>query len=190
MSRACCLPWTPQQIMDLYGVDVFAETVGKLVHPNPLVIEGLTAKCWQRYRHRCIGDTNYQYWMDNFNDKVLLEWDWYSKVIDKYVTDEILSMDTGTIEDHSTSVASNTDSGLTHTEIENQPNVPVTATKYLDNRSDVEVSGNSTANSENTAISKRSDGLRAETLNKLMEALKSANVAFLRALDPLFMNRW
>lgn len=176
--------------MDIYGVDVFAETVGRLEHPNPLIVEGLVQKCWQRFRHRCIGDIIYQYWLENFNDKVLLEWDWYSKVIDKYVAEEILTLDTATVEDHSTATGTNVDSGNTHTEIENHPDVPVTGKRYLDNISDVDSSANSTANSENTAISRRSDGLKGETLNRLMEALKSANVAFLRALDPLFMNRW
>ena len=171
-------------------MDVFAETVGQLHHANPDIVTGLVQKCWQRFRHRCIGDTNYEYWLENFDDKVRLEWDWYSKVVDKYISSDIISMDTSTSNEHSTAVGANVDTGLTHTEIENHPDVPVSGKKYLDNRSDVETSGNSTVNTENTVISGRSDGLKGETLNRLMESLKSANVAFLRALDPLFLNRW
>lgn len=203
MTCCICLPPTPEEILLEYEVDVFEETVGQLSYPsNDAVVPMLVRLCWQRFRRRCIGDFDYEYWMVLLNDRVLSAWEWYSRTVDKYMDDSIsdLPQITETESELTTGQSSvtavNETSEERRNEGEDMPNTPASLNKYLTVRGEdsreVMDSGESETSTEGsrTLTRTREDGLRAEAYNRLNNALKEASMAFVRELDSMFMNRW
>ena len=181
------LPWTPQQIKDNYAIDVFEATVGHLPYPeNPAVIEALVNQCWQTFRNRPIGDFDKDYWLVMLDDRVKLEWVWYAKLADTIMAPAIAALDTSVSEDTTTTDAESESSS--RNESEDNPDVAAGTTKYLSNRS--ESSGNGSNSSVVASSSARTDGIKAEVLNRVVVALRTANGQFCAGLESLFMNRW
>jgi hypothetical protein len=74
------------------------------------------------------------------------------------------------------------------TESENDPDTAAGATKYVSNRGENNTNGLSSYQHNSTTT--RNQGLDMDMLNKLIDGLKVSNFAFVKELDPLFMNRW
>ena len=196
------LTYTPQEILDDYEVDVFAETVGEL-DGSPAVLEMLQALCWQRFRDRMIGDYDYEYWLIRLNDRVLTTWNWYKRLADMAMSPDLASLETAIYSETTGMTGSvvvdvdNTDPDIVESTDEDMPTTPIGPTdEYLSgrtrsNRNATAVGTSDETSSSNAEVSgTRTDGMKAELLDKLANALKSANVGFVRELDIMFVNRW
>jgi hypothetical protein len=181
------LPWTPQEIKDIHGLDIFEATVGQLAYPdNPAVVDALVAQCWQTFRNRRIGDFDKDYWLVMLDDRVKLEWLWYAKLADTLMAPAIAALETASSRDIST--AESVSESAAHNESEDLPDVQAGSKKYLTNRADSTGNWSESANSE--VLGTRTDGIKAEVLNRVVVALRTANGQFCAGLDSLFMGRW
>lgn len=193
---------TPQEILDEYDVDVFAETVGLL--DGPAMIIGMLEKlCWQRFRDRMIGDYDYEYWLVRLNDKVETTWLWYGRIAEQAMDAAMTDLGTHTrhlsieTSEESQQVVANVDSDHTETLTEDMPATPINPDDvYLSGRNnvtrDTTSDGTSETDTSSSAVHDEEivDGLKIEVLGRVMNGLREANAAFVRELDELFINRW
>lgn len=105
------LPDTPKDILDTASIDVFELTIGSLVYSPTSVIDDLVDSAWERFGRRPIGDFDYEYWIEVFNDAVVHEYRWYSKALPLILSADMLSLyvNTGSMTE-SDSVTSESDS--------------------------------------------------------------------------------
>lgn len=180
-------PWTVQQLKDHFGLDVFAETILKLSFPDrPEVITELYDLAWSRYRNRSIGDYDRDYWLSMLNDRVQSVWSWYKNIASEIYSSSIAVIQSASASETSTSTAAG--SSTSHNESEDRPDIEAGSKKYLSARSDQ--SGTNEQSSSGSILSTRLDGPKAKVANEVMDELRTLNQAFVRELEPMFLNRW
>lgn len=180
-------PPTPQEIKNdsVSPRDIFAETIGVLVMPPSPVTIQLQAQAWNRFRNRCIGDVDIDYFIQCLADRVNDAWIWYSQIV------SILSeSDITALYDSESTVTTSSDSTASsegESSEESPPSTPVDGRSYLTGKSNS--SSEQTGSSDGSSISKNSSGMKIERFNKLAEEMRKANARFINELEPLFMNR-
>lgn len=193
---------TPKEILDRHGVDVFDVTIGQL-DGDVDVLNDLIAQAWCIYANRMIGDYDYTVWLYELDNLVCRNWRWYKRMHDRIISDEMLGLESGKIEETLTEIVESSElidtvtSDNRRTEDEDLPDIPIDVNdKYLSRRSGVvgDSSGESTTSSTSDTASQRElstfDGLTAETTLRVLRLLQNATEIFVQELDPLFVNRW
>lgn len=147
-----CLPLTPTEIKDEYQIDIF-ETATDGIIDDVAIRDSIVAACWRRFRHRPIGDFEYEYWQEILNDRVADSWVTYQYKCQYYKDRMIMDLNTSRSEESRTHEAQNTsdvilDGSSSDTitydvtvddtatsETENLPDTPVVAgAEYLSSR--------------------------------------------------------
>lgn len=147
-----CLPMTPTEILNEYQVDVFKSATDNL-SGDSTIIAGIEAALWRRFRHRAIGDFDYEYWQEILNDRVADAWESYKYKCEIYKDRVIWDLNTRKHDetrtqesDNVTKVIVDADSDNTITyditnnntgsaETEDLPDTPiVTGSEYLSRR--------------------------------------------------------
>ncbi len=96
-----CLPLTPTEIKDEYQIDIF-ETATDGVINDVEIRDSIVAACWRRFRHRPIGDFEYEYWQDILNDRVADLWVTYRYKCQYYKDRIIMDLTTSRSEESRT----------------------------------------------------------------------------------------
>ena len=96
-----CLPLTPTEIKNEYQIDIFETATDGIIDDNE-IRDSIVAACWRRFRHRPIGDFEYEYWQEILNDRVADLWVTYRYKCQYYKDRAIMDLTTSKAEESRT----------------------------------------------------------------------------------------
>ena len=176
-----CLPKSPTEIKTEYLVDVFETGAANMIG-DAAILDAIKAACWRRFRHRAIGDYDYEYWLEILTDRMTDAWEEYKYKCDIYKDRVIWDLNNSKTDESRTNHADNTskvtvDADTTNTvtynltnsndgssQSEDMPDTPVVAgQEYLSRREN----NNNTATQTGTTGTVASDGQIVDTIGNV-----------------------